>query len=963
MRLAVMASFEGSHAPRRAVATPSAPIWRTKPRVSDPDESCEHEANRAAEAVLRASESDAITAAAGIAMTGHASRAVRRTCDGCVDEASATRAPQTVGTVGVAPAPSREQRVALPSLQRGGQPLIPAVRTFFETRFGRDLGQVRVHTDRAAARSANAINARAYTVGQDIVFAGGEYALENVTGKRLMAHELAHTMQQARSRLVQRKNGDGHPATAVELYETYQDDLPALGEELYRLVSESVDNVDLALRVIDEVPWMSRDDVAYSFVQPVPEEMLSELAVDPAVRDLLTRLRQELAGGTPWPAEKREVAKIDRALSAAAPSSLSSPTFPMPSFRESVPAFPLKRDLILDFEGDATETLYWNAKAAWSWLEAEPSTAMQLLESMRSTARTMQPLIECVTTRVDSVGVDALECLVAELGYAVERLSEQPASVFDDMRYSFETIADAIITLDPTLAELEEAGSVGSCVSVVLLPLARGLGEAVSALEPEQAKAFAANITDNPFFGPGFTLGAQAGMLLEARDVIFEILAAVMDPAAASSALRDSMEKFAALVDELCGPTGADVAEEIGRSVGQQLTAEIEELNKANGQFMFAFELGKVVGPSIIYTVLSLLGFEAVVVGRLLHLAEGALTRLKSFAALARSLRRSPDADLPGVERVLPEGSLPKGHGSETDPDPHERALLERTGRISGELGDDDAVTELAIALTRDRVPFSDPELPDYIAEVDLGNGHHWRLSRSGVWCRFSETPSTCMATFLGDVRAALEEKIRTKLKKRIATLTADIEGKKGDPVKMAKEIKWRQEWLEQPSLIDDPRVAGDCGEACQLASEIARRDYGDRMELGQVDLLEGLTHHTFAVAKVIDERGGEHLYLVDPTVVQYINDQSPWEPGESLVGTMMRGDNGLPGHVDNWDVIDAEINELAKRTGFRDRLRTDGYVELTPDVARVYVWAVTERTEKFADVEWLLRRVIPGQP
>jgi len=64
-----------------------------------------------------------------------------------------------------------------------------------ETRFGQDFSHVRVHTDARAADSARAVNARAYTVGRDIVFGRGEYAPESDGGRRVLAHELTHVAQ------------------------------------------------------------------------------------------------------------------------------------------------------------------------------------------------------------------------------------------------------------------------------------------------------------------------------------------------------------------------------------------------------------------------------------------------------------------------------------------------------------------------------------------------------------------------------------------------------------------------------------------------------------------------------------------------------------------------------------------------------------------------------------------------
>ncbi len=81
-------------------------------------------------------------------------------------------------------------------LNSPGQPLDAETRALFEPRFGRDFSNVRVHTDAKAAESAQAVNAQAYTVGRDIVFGTGQYVPEIAAGKRLLAHELTHVVQQ-----------------------------------------------------------------------------------------------------------------------------------------------------------------------------------------------------------------------------------------------------------------------------------------------------------------------------------------------------------------------------------------------------------------------------------------------------------------------------------------------------------------------------------------------------------------------------------------------------------------------------------------------------------------------------------------------------------------------------------------------------------------------------------------------
>jgi hypothetical protein len=116
-------------------------------------------------------------------------------CDGCskqnlsLQRSTRNSEPETRNSGGVPPIVSEVLRSA-------GQPLDAKTRAFFEPRFGHNFSMVRVHADTAAAQSAQSMNARAYTVDQHTVFAAGQYAPHTAEGKRLLAHELTHTIQQ-----------------------------------------------------------------------------------------------------------------------------------------------------------------------------------------------------------------------------------------------------------------------------------------------------------------------------------------------------------------------------------------------------------------------------------------------------------------------------------------------------------------------------------------------------------------------------------------------------------------------------------------------------------------------------------------------------------------------------------------------------------------------------------------------
>ena len=100
------------------------------------------------------------------------------------------------------------------ALASNGQALDGYTRSFMESRFSRDFSQVRIHADQSAVVSAGALHAQAYTIGRDIVFNRGMYSPHSAQGRHLLAHELAHVIQQRDGdELIQREMyyGGGYP--------------------------------------------------------------------------------------------------------------------------------------------------------------------------------------------------------------------------------------------------------------------------------------------------------------------------------------------------------------------------------------------------------------------------------------------------------------------------------------------------------------------------------------------------------------------------------------------------------------------------------------------------------------------------------------------------------------------------------------------------------------------------------
>jgi hypothetical protein len=171
---------------RPALSAPPLPgIVQPKLAVGRVDDPLEHEADRIAGQVMAMPDSDFSIAAV--------QPQVSRRCATCKDEEN-TLQTKRLGTPEAAA--NEAPGLVHDALRSPAQPLDDGVRAFFEPRFDTDLRHVRLHEGTIAARSAQAVGARAYTVGHDIVFADA-IDTKSHRGRLLLAHELTHTVQQA----------------------------------------------------------------------------------------------------------------------------------------------------------------------------------------------------------------------------------------------------------------------------------------------------------------------------------------------------------------------------------------------------------------------------------------------------------------------------------------------------------------------------------------------------------------------------------------------------------------------------------------------------------------------------------------------------------------------------------------------------------------------------------------------
>ena len=258
-------------------------VIQTKLAINTPGDEYEQEADQVSEKVMRMSEP----------------RLQRKcdceeTCADCQKEQSGEEHQRLqlkpVGTSGAGQtqAPPMVHDV----LRSPGQPLDAATRAFMEPRFGHDFSRVRVHSGAAAEQSARDVNAHAYTAGHNIVFAAGRFAPQTHDGRRLIAHELSHVVQQkgAHDLKILQRNGPGGSkdppisATPDDPAEMWKDVIAQ------RHFQESEGNVTFArMKILD-----ANGRAVVNFLTQSDKR---EHAEEKAIRVARTQVEQKLFGG------------------------------------------------------------------------------------------------------------------------------------------------------------------------------------------------------------------------------------------------------------------------------------------------------------------------------------------------------------------------------------------------------------------------------------------------------------------------------------------------------------------------------------------------------------------------------------------------------------------------------------------------------------------------------------------
>lgn len=223
-------------------------FFQPKLTVNEPGDMYEQEADAVADKVAGMPD-----AAAGGSYFNPSPLNVQRKCQHCEEEEKSMHRKESSND---AQQVTGNNEAYINSLNGKGSPLPQSERNFFEPRMGYDFSSVRIHTGSEAEKSASGVNALAYTHGNNIVFNANQYQPGSASGKKLLAHELTHTIQQQSTvspKRIQRIPGQPQPQPAP------------VTSESNNSVSETISNAPAAYSGWNNsFTWNSKFQVVYN---------------------------------------------------------------------------------------------------------------------------------------------------------------------------------------------------------------------------------------------------------------------------------------------------------------------------------------------------------------------------------------------------------------------------------------------------------------------------------------------------------------------------------------------------------------------------------------------------------------------------------------------------------------------------------------------------------------------------
>ena len=531
---------------------------------------------------------------ADIAVTapGEPPRVVQRTCSACQRPTSSPVRCERCGDA--------VPGVVDEALRTPGQPLAAGRRAPLEAGFGVDFSRVRIHTDARAAASARAVDARAFTVGHHVVLGSGESL--DADGGRLLAHELAHVVQQSGSPGLQRR-GIGSASDPAEAEADAAAEAIVAGKAAHIASRSALPRIQRTPRRhprdrCDDRPKPADPCAAWSTEQPrallaphVPAYgddaalfavgnvfELSPREAPPRERRML--LRTALCGLEPEQAASlREVLVERRGTTGRA-------------FGELHTATRCELLHILDVRAAVAGSAQGAAVRQRIESEVHEKETARAEELRQERARREQEQFQ--RDRALHAKAGKLDVLGALLPAHTGRYRIRYSGQIQNPLYKFS-------------AEVAERGASVPLAAAALEPIARPIASVLemfsciaAALRADDAEALADRFDLS--LGLVFPMAFSPGVIAGATEEIVKVAKAVADIVSDPFAFVDELGR---LIELLWSPDSFEMACALGADIGGELSAEMVSMASMSDPEL-AFEIGKKVGPLVLYTALSL---------------------------------------------------------------------------------------------------------------------------------------------------------------------------------------------------------------------------------------------------------------------------------------------------------------------------------------------------------------------
>jgi len=555
---ATLARGSGHDIGHSPIRTRSAGALQTKLAINEPGDRYEQEADRIADQVLAAPVHAEISSAPP--------RIQRFT-------------GQPSGQAATAPA-SVDHVLASP-----GRPLEPALRQDMEQRFGHDFSGVRVHSGSAAEQSAQDVNAHAYTVGNNMVFGVGQLAPGTHDGRRLIAHELTHVLQQSgegvsqvqrqsRSHLRDRCGSEGDPVPCVDWSSVphrarLSNYLAKAADDSFgRSVNTVVEVLKASVAPSERVQLLR---IACCQLEPKDAEFLQDVfafrrgTAGKAFGDLSTSTRCSLLS-------------ILQNRAAVAHQSLSPDDNLITTIRVAIGS---DAGIVDD------RILGKRAFQASSGLNlGNPAILISASEAVRKIAG-LGAMVEYLALVEQALPHRKLERRAEQFPGIV-----QPRGVYKTYGG---VIAPAMLRVVAT--PFAWLVNFAQNFQAFLRGLHRGISESVTVEAAEEfGIRLAGSVVLSFLFPPPFLAGTLAGFWMMAKGFVETIIN-----------IKEVVTMTLELISTMFTADGYDFAKAMGEGMGVEFGQTIVQMSQKN-LVIFVYELGKLVGPAILLAVLSLLG-------------------------------------------------------------------------------------------------------------------------------------------------------------------------------------------------------------------------------------------------------------------------------------------------------------------------------------------------------------------